>query len=55
MDEGKNEKAVTAATRMFTLMRAGMKIKVQMICGLKEINILIWEMAAKLITNWAPR
>lgn len=53
----RNEKglqAITAASHMFTPMLARMKIKVRMICGLKEINILIWEMAAKLITNSVP-
>lgn len=43
-------KTETAESHMFTLMVARMKIKVRVICGLEEINFLIWEMAAKLIT-----
>lgn len=42
---------ITAPSLMFTLILAGMKIKVRMICGLKELHFFIREMDAKLISR----
>lgn len=56
MDKTTKEKMktgrITAPSHMWSLILAGLEIKVRMIPGLREINFFIREMDAKLISRY---